>query len=130
MTTATAERTSIYERITSQIVQAIEVGAAEYRMPWHSQGADSVLPVNAVTHKPYRGINTLCLWAQAAEKGYASNVWATFNQWKDLGANVRKGEKATLIVFWKFWTALGRVGTDYSRGGRMVPVTLHERPTC
>lgn len=28
----------IYSRITAQIVQAIEAGAPNYRMPWHSSG--------------------------------------------------------------------------------------------
>jgi len=95
---------SIYEQITQQIIEAIESGAADYQMPWHISGASSSLPVNAISRKPYRGVNVLCLWAQATETGYPSNVWATFNQWKELGATVRKGEKATSIVFWKFWT--------------------------
>lgn len=103
MNTTQTERTSVYERITQQIIHAIESGTAQYRMPWHSRGADSALPVNAVTRKPYRGVNILCLSAQAAERTYPSHLWATFNQWKELGANVRKSEKATLIVFWKFW---------------------------
>ena len=33
----------------------------------------------------------------------ASNLWATYRQWQDLGAQVRKGEHSTLVVFWKFF---------------------------
>ena len=53
-------------------------------------------------HKPYRGINTLCLWAAAQAKGYERGEWATYQQWQDRSAQVRKGEKTTLVVFWKF----------------------------
>jgi antirestriction protein ArdC len=31
--------------------------------------------------------------------GY-SNVWATYRQWAEIGAQVKKGEKSTGIVFW------------------------------
>lgn len=118
MNTTQFERISVYERITQQIIHAIESGTAQYQMPWHSRGADSTLPINAVTCKPYRGVNILCLWAQAAEKAYPSHLWATFNQWKELGANVRKGEKATLIVFWKFWRDEEESNEDDGKGNQ------------
>ena len=34
--------------------------------------------------------------------GYESHEWATYKQWKDAGAQVRKGERSHLVVFWKF----------------------------
>ena len=37
----------IYERVTNQIIAAIEVGAGEYRMPWHHDGSAITTPVNA-----------------------------------------------------------------------------------
>ena len=40
--------------------------------------------------------------AAAQAKGYERGEWGTYNQWKDRGAQVRKGEKATTVVFWKF----------------------------
>ena len=92
----------IYERVTNQIVAAIEAGAGNYRMPWHAAAGESPLPVNAVSKRGYRGINVLALWAAARAKSYASNVWATYKQWQELDAQVREGEKATLVVLWKF----------------------------
>jgi antirestriction protein ArdC len=44
----------------------------------------------------------VCLWAAAHAKGYERGEWTTYQQWQDRGAQVRKGEKATLVVFWKF----------------------------
>ena len=54
-------------------------------------------PINATSKKAYRGINTVCLWAAAQAKGYERGEWATYQQWQDKGAQVRKGEKATLV---------------------------------
>jgi antirestriction protein ArdC len=71
-------------------------------MPWHTSGRYAFSPINATSKKPYRGINTVCLWAAAQAKGYERGEWSTYAQWQEKGAQVRKGEKATLVVFWKF----------------------------
>jgi antirestriction protein ArdC len=71
-------------------------------MPWHTSGTFAFSPINVASKKPYRGINTVCLWAAAQAKGYERGEWATYQQWQERGAQVRKGEKATLVVFWKF----------------------------
>jgi len=91
----------VYQRITDQIVAQVEAGAGEWRMPWHSAEARG-LPVNAVSRKPYRGGNILPLWIAAAAAGYESHEWATYKQWSEAGAQVRKGERSSLVVFWKF----------------------------
>jgi len=99
--TATNPR-DVYARVTDQIVTAIEQSSGTWRMPWHTSGRFAFSPINVASKKPYRGINTVCLWAAAQAKGYESGEWATYNQWQDRGAQVRKGEKSTLVVFWKF----------------------------
>lgn len=104
MNTATmTEKKDIFQRVTDAIVKAIEEGAGSYRMPWRTSGGFSNSPINAVSKRPYRGINILVLWAEAQEKGYNSGTWATYKQWKELGAQVKKGEKSTSVVFWKFF---------------------------
>ncbi len=99
--TATDKR-DVYARVTAQIITAIENGVGTWRMPWHTSGRFAFSPINVTSKKPYRGINTVCLWAAAQAKGYERGEWATYQQWLDRGAQVRKGEKATLVVFWKF----------------------------
>src|SRR5260221_1827869 len=99
--TATEKR-DVYERVTSQIINAIEQGVSNWRMPWQPSGKFAFSPVNVTSKKPYRGINTVCLWAAAQAKGYERGEWGTYQQWQERGAQVRKGEKATLVVFWKF----------------------------
>src|SRR5206468_9109244 len=86
----------VYQRVTSQIVNAIEAGVSNWRMPWHTSGKFAFSPVNVTSKKPYRGINTVCLWAAAQAKGYERGEWGTYQQWQERGAQVRKGEKATL----------------------------------
>jgi antirestriction protein ArdC len=95
------ERTDIYTRVTNEIVAAIEAGAGSWTMPWHHDGSAISRPVNAGTCKTYRGSNILSLWIAAQAAGYTSGRWASYRQWQALGAQVRKGEQATTIVFWK-----------------------------
>src|ERR1700732_1414251 len=99
--TATDKR-DVYKHVTAQIINAIEQGVSNWRMPWHTSGKFAFSPINVTSKKPYRGINTICLWAAAQQKGYERGEWATYAQWQERGAQVRKGEKATTVVFWKF----------------------------
>jgi antirestriction protein ArdC len=91
----------IHQHITDQIVAAIESGAGEFRLPWHRAGGNIMRPVNVASKKRYRGVNVLALWATAEESGYTSGTWGTYKQWAESGAQVRKGEKAAFIVFYK-----------------------------
>jgi antirestriction protein ArdC len=97
-----AEKRDVYRKVTDAIVNAIEQGVSTWRMPWHTTGRFAFSPINVTSNKPYRGINTVCLWSAAQSKGYESGEWATYQQWQERGAQVRKGEKATTVVFWKF----------------------------
>lgn len=120
----TTEKQDVYARVTAQIVAAIEAGVGTWRMPWHTTGKVAFSPINAISRKAYRGINTLCLWAAAQAKGYASGEWATYKQWSERGAQVRKGEKATLVVFWKFANNASETdegaGEESARSGRLL----------
>ena len=104
---------NIYETITAKLLAAIEANPGDPVMPWQRGGTRPVLPTNAVTGHAYRGVNILSLWVTALERGYGSGEWATLRQWNEKGAHVRKGEKASPIVFYKEIT----VG-DEARAGR------------
>ena len=67
----TAEKPDVYQRVTDVIVNAIETGTGSYRMPWVVRQDKGFSPIGVSTVKPYRGINTLVLWAQSQSKGYA-----------------------------------------------------------
>ncbi|WP_298280453.1 zincin-like metallopeptidase domain-containing protein [uncultured Bradyrhizobium sp.] len=94
-------RADVYSRITSEIVAAIEAGTADWRMPWHHDGAATSRPHNVSSRKRYRGVNVLALWIAAEASGYCSGLWGTYRQWAALGAQVRKGEHGTKVVFWR-----------------------------
>jgi antirestriction protein ArdC len=95
-------KADVYQKVTDAIVNAIEQGVGNWRMPWHTSGRYAFSPINVTSRKFYRGINTLCLFAAAESKGYESGEWGTYKQWQDRGGQVRKGEKSTTVVFWKF----------------------------
>jgi antirestriction protein ArdC len=97
------EKRDVYRKVTDAIINAIEQGSVgTWRMPWHTSGRYAFSPINVASKKPYRGINTVCLWATAQAKGYELGEWATYQQWQERKAQVRKGEKSTTVVFWKF----------------------------
>jgi antirestriction protein ArdC len=125
--TATDKR-DVYASVTSQIITAIEQGVGNWRMPWHTSGRFAFSPINVTSKKPYRGINTVCLWAAAQAKGYESGEWATYQQWQERGAQVRKGEKATLVVFWKFANGTRETDDDTpANGSRLLFSRIHLR---
>lgn len=98
---ANNERVDVYQRVTDQIIQAIEAGAETWEMPWNSPETAFQYPRNVATGKAYRGVNILALWASSYLSSYPEATWGTFKQWSDLGHHVRKNEKATIGVFWK-----------------------------
>jgi antirestriction protein ArdC len=93
-------RTDVYQKITDQIVAALEQGVRPWHQPWnaeHSAGRITrPLRGNGI---PYQGINVLMLWSAAIEKGYAAPIWMTFKQAIELKAFVRKGEHGSLVVY-------------------------------
>lgn len=90
---------TIYEQVTSTIVSAIEDGSGSFTLPWHRSGL--TMPRNPTTEREYAGVNILGLWASAAINGYTSSDWASYKQWQERGAQVTKGAKSTVVVFYK-----------------------------
>jgi antirestriction protein ArdC len=92
------DRKELYAAVTAQVVEQIEAGAGTWRMPWHAI-ADAGEPVNALTRQAYRGGNHLVFGMVAAARGW-SGYWATYKQFGELHAQVRRGERATHGVKW------------------------------
>ena len=84
----------VYQEVTNQVISALEAGVAPWECPWVREGAHR----NAVTNNRYKGINVLITWMAASLGKYESSRWLTFNQAKELGGMVRKGEKSTTLV--------------------------------
>ena len=93
----------VYQHVTDTICEMLESGTAPWRKPWAGNNAAACeMPRNATTGRPYSGVNVLLLWARAARAGYATSQWATYKQANAAGGQVRKGEKGTTVVFFKF----------------------------
>jgi len=88
----------IRQTITDKIISILETGCAVGTSRW-TPSAGQGMPRNAKTGQPYRGINVLLLWSEAVERGYQSNLWLTYKQAEGMGAQVRRGEKSTMCVF-------------------------------
>jgi len=87
----------MYETVTNKVLEMMETHGADWINPFARKGK-SLRPMNVASKKGYRGINVLLLgWMP-----YTSPVWGTYNQWNQRDCTVRKGEKATDIVFWNF----------------------------
>lgn len=97
----TKPRRDIHADITNQLIVAIEADPGQPTLPWRRSSSPLFMPENALTKKPYNGINIVSLWVSAEVKGFEAPVWATYRQWSELGAQVRKGEKSSLVVFYK-----------------------------
>lgn len=94
----------IYQQITNKIVSVLEsIDLKDYEAPFAGLAAQG-LPKNPITDNHYRGINIPALWIDQQEKGFTSNRWATFKQWKEQGASVSKGERGSQIIFYKTLT--------------------------
>ena len=112
----------LYERIANQIVAQMEQGVLPWHRPWSvnpNARVSKPLRENAV---PYQGINVLILWGAAIDAGYGSPFWMTYRQACSIGAQVRRGERATHIVFAK--TAKKKERDD---SGKEVEVILPVR---
>jgi antirestriction protein ArdC len=93
-------KTDIYQKITDQIVTALQSGVRPWIKPWNADHATGRITRPLRAGKiPYKGINVLVLWSAALEKGYAAPVWMTFKQARELNATVRKGEHGSLVVY-------------------------------
>lgn len=93
----------IYLDVTNKIVSALSQGVIPWIKPWTttSLSADSPFPINAITRRPYAGINIPLLWAEARLRGFRQDRWLTFNQARKAGGHIRRGEQSTLAVLYK-----------------------------
>jgi antirestriction protein ArdC len=90
----------IYSRVTSKIIADLEKGNLTWMQPWQAGHAAGVIsrPLRA-NGKPYQGINVIMLWGSAMEQGYSCPIWLTYKQAKEIGGQVKKGEKGSTVVY-------------------------------
>jgi antirestriction protein ArdC len=84
----------IYSLVNDRILEALERGIVPWERPWTGR-----LPTNYDSGKQYRGVNILTLGIAEMIHGCSSPYWMTFRQAQKHGGHIKKGERATHIVF-------------------------------
>lgn len=120
--TATATRADIYETVTAAIIARIEAGdVLPWQQPWKAGNAAG--PVSRPLRfngQPYNGVNVLWLWMAAEAAGRTCPYWITYRQAQELGGHVRKGEKATSVVYASTFTKR-ETAADGTTADRRIP---------
>lgn len=90
------------KQASEKVIKQLEKGVAPWQKPWDTPTGANEPPHNPVSKTRYKGLNAIVLRAESEERGYSDPRWVTYNQAKQLGAHVRKGEHGTRIEYWKF----------------------------
>ncbi|MBZ9975464.1 ArdC family protein [Mesorhizobium sp. BR-1-1-10] len=111
----------LYSTVTSMVIRQLEEGVPPWVRPWKDDRLHGVgmIPTNLVTGRRYSGGNILLLWLAAHVHGYSNLQFCTYQQLNGIGASVRKGEKATHVIFTKHIMRKGE-GDDEDRPGTLV----------
>ena len=98
-------QTDIRQQVTDQIIAALKSDLRPWKKPWKSLTGPHR---NVVSNRSYSGVNPLLCEIASQKFSFTSSVWATFNQWKQLGGSVKKrpddikpGSWGTTIVYAK-----------------------------
>ena len=86
-------RDVIYETATNSVIKMLDTAGKDWKRSWSIRGNR-----NIKTNNLYRGVNSFLVGAA----GFDSPFWGTYNQWKSKKSYVKRGEKATPIVFFEY----------------------------
>jgi len=100
--------------LADRLIELMEKGEAHWQKPWVARAIQP--PTNAVTGKPYRGVNAEYLFAFSPDP--TDNRWCTYKQAQEQGWQVRKGEHA--LAFIEKYTPYERKPTEEERQNRIA----------
>ena len=122
------KRAEDVNKIAGYFIKAIETNTAPWMKPWKAN--EYVDDFNPVTKTTYKGINSVIL-PFIRESEFHSNDprWYTFNNAKEQNFMVKKGEKATPIVFYST-VPIGKDGKELAvdEEGKPIGDVLRFRP--
>lgn len=99
---STSSKKTYADHVSEKIIEAIEAGTAPWMRKWKGSELYGRSPYNGASDKPYKGINAVNLMITANALGYSDPRWLTYKQAKSIDAQVKKGERGTVIQYWKF----------------------------
>ena len=107
------------KKVSNELIDQIKRGVAPWQKPW--KPGEQISAENFSTGKRYTGGNSLYLMSRGIRDGRGDNRWGTYNQIREAGGQVRKGERGTQVLFFTDRTAKRRerrAGQDDQRQGR------------
>lgn len=123
-------RVNLYDEVTARVVAELEAGRLPWVQPWGRTGRTGPgLPRNALTARPYSGVNILVLWGAVIERGFPSQSWLTFRQAQEAGGCVRKGERGQTVVYADRFTPEAEKQRAEREGGEAKAVPFLKRFT-
>lgn len=102
----------VYAEVTDRIVAALEGGTKPWELPWVRSSAGVSNPISGTV---YSGVNPWLLGLTMLEQGYTDPRFVTFNQAKKAGGTIRKGEKGSLIVYFRMLEVTDRKSGDMKK---------------
>lgn len=84
---------SVYELVTERIIAELEKGEIPWHKPWTGLGGERNGAWSRSTGRAYSLLNQMLLGKPGE--------YLTFKQCEAAGGKVRKGEKSSMVVFWK-----------------------------
>jgi antirestriction protein ArdC len=96
-------------------MNALKDGVVPWRKPWNVQAS---MPINVISNKGYRGINMFLLGLAP----YTDHRWLTLKQAGELGGRIIKGQKATMVIFWKHWQPKNDQEAEQTEARKRVPI--------
>lgn len=123
------QRKPFSEVVAEKLIEQLKAGTAPLQKPWQPGAPNTFLPMNPITGKRYKGINTIHLMSQ----GRSDPRWMTYKQASGVGAQVRKGEQGTPIQYWKFSEERDKLDGNGKpvldpQGKRVTEMVMLERP--
>ena len=106
---------SYAQTVAETLIEQLEQGTAPWVKPWAP--GERFMPYNPASGQAYRGMNAVWLLAMAHVHGFDDARWMTYRQAAQAGGQVLKGEKGTVIQYWK-WTEDTSVKDEHGRGAR------------
>jgi len=86
--------TELAEKVTVEMISALEQGQAPWVQPWCSIGTAR----NYASGRAYTGFNQFYLSYLGGS--YSAPYFLTYKQAQELGGHVRKGERSLPVIYW------------------------------
>ena len=104
-------------QVADMFIEGLRKDGLAWKQGWKSE---SILPTNAKSGIPYRGMNRINLFYTALSRGYEDTRWLTFNQIKDAGYALEKGSKGAKVEYWYPFDRLERKPLTWKKYNMLI----------